>query len=272
MVGKGPTGYKTIGALVSHLTAGESVAQATDAALGRTPDALQKEVVQYVQRTILQYYVFDIAKADLDKRPPAEPMSAAERDYQLGDFMLQMDRFDEAKPYLERASAADPGRADAYAALGAGHLRAKDYAAASKLLTQAVERAPDDPQIRRLRARCRLSSGSIDDAAAAEAVDDLLKVVEKLPDDVWAFDSLGYLASAHDVKRPEAEAALRKGVALHASHGELLARLGDLLAVQQKYDEARDVFARAIALMPDSELRRNAERSLARLAEMKASK
>ncbi|HWR39344.1 MAG TPA: tetratricopeptide repeat protein [Patescibacteria group bacterium] len=89
-----------------------------------------------------------------------------------------------------------------------------------------------------------------------QGLDYFRQAIALQPDYVEAHFNLATLLIKrnNDGDLAEAEAALRRTLALQANHPDALGNLGHVLEIQNKYDEARTFFAQAVELRPDSPL------------------
>src|SRR4029079_18531750 len=168
--------------------AGRSDDAACLQAFGLTPAALQKRLALYLARPALRYFrikVAPIADATLE----TAPLNAHEAEFYRGDALMHLGRADDARPYLDRAIALEPGFAPAYRSIGFGYYVARDFAQAAPWLKQAVERDPQDMLARYLRATAAiLAAGEAFGPAAAAAVrDDLARSAPTAPDPAEAW-------------------------------------------------------------------------------------
>jgi tetratricopeptide (TPR) repeat protein len=207
---------------------------------GREPAELHKELDSYLHRLR-----FDAVKVPVEEPPSSRVresvLDPAAAEFYRGDFLVHGGRLDEARPYLERAIALDPGGADAYWSLGLGHYNAKDYAAAGRWLSGAIERNPRHARARYLRAQSALlAAGSAFGPAGAATLREDLRIaveVEPLLKPAWAL-----LAHVHSVlgdTSDEAVQALRHVVQDDARRGDAWARLVDVLLRRGDVDEAQ---------------------------------
>jgi len=121
---------------------------------------------------------------------------------------------------------------------------AGDRARAIEELTAALQDAPDDPRLLRLRGRLRLALGEAADAAA-----DFARVTALAPDDPDGHYRLA-MALRDQQRLVDATASYQRALALAPGHAEAHNNLGAVLQLRGKFAEALTTFRRAIALDP----------------------
>jgi len=127
--------------------------------------------------------------------------------------------------------------------------RAEDPASAVDVLTQGLERFPDDGDL--LYARALAADGAGDTETLER---DLEQLIEMQPDNAHALNALGYHLADADRRLEEAAVLLEKAVALEPEDAAILDSLGWLRYREGRYEEAVELLRRAYALYPDGEI------------------
>ncbi|HEX5706387.1 MAG TPA: DUF1570 domain-containing protein [Pyrinomonadaceae bacterium] len=138
--GRGAAGRAQFDAYVRLLDGGEaSGVDAFRRAFGATPETLEGELRQYVERGA--YPSDEIALGGrLEPEPEmhASALAEAEREAYLGDLLLHVKRFDAAEEHLTRAVRLDPDLAYARAALGALRIKQERHGEAVEHFERAA--------------------------------------------------------------------------------------------------------------------------------------
>lgn len=149
-----------------------------------------------------------------------------------------------ARELLEKALALEPGRADAVLLLVEVLHDVAKPTEAREVLVQALGRYPANVELLLGLVIDQIHEGDFD--AAVSKLGELAKQYPRLADvhawHAYALRRLGELK--------EAEAAVRRALALDADHVLALETLGFLLTRQKKYDEALDAYGKALKLAP----------------------
>lgn len=151
----------------------------------------------------------------------------------IGELYAAEARYDEARPWLDRAVALAPGNVAPLGTLAEIARRRGDCAGAVRLVDEGLARDPDATRLRLVRAACRDAAG---DLAGAEA--DLRRVLERHPDDREAGFVLAMVLArtgrvAEALPYIEAAAAASDAVAVRAALGmayHQVGRYGDAIA------------------------------------------
>lgn len=125
----------------------------------------------------------------------------------------------------------------------------KDLSRAVSILTQAIERLPQEAELYYDRSLYLDLAG---DAAAAEA--DLRQFLSMQPDSVNGLNALGYILANRTNRYPEADTYLVKAYAQQPENPVILDSLGWLRFKQGKLSEALALLEKAYLAMPDAEV------------------
>jgi tetratricopeptide (TPR) repeat protein len=162
----------------------------------------------------------------------------------LGVMQAQRDRFSRAAEFFESAATVDPDFPKVQYSLGVAHFNAKEFDAAVRPLTLALEESPQDAGLKRMLAMTWLNTEKYDKAA------------ELLRDDPGrsADPSLEYaygLALVRSGHATEAQAIFSRLLARHGESPELLVVLGQAYAQQGDYEAAIRSLQGALRRKPD---------------------
>jgi predicted O-linked N-acetylglucosamine transferase (SPINDLY family) len=132
-------------------------------------------------------------------------------------------RFGEARPVVEEALRIEPGRAEAWLAMGLLAMRAGAHRPAAEILAKALALAPEDIEARTQYARALQLSGRMEAAG-----DQWRALCERRGDDAYCWESLGIAEQAIG-ETEAADTAYRRALALRPSLG-LRAKLATLIS------------------------------------------
>jgi tetratricopeptide (TPR) repeat protein len=113
------------------------------------------------------------------------------------------------------------------------------------LFGQALQKNPNDAVLRDLFARYLLSQNKID-----EAVKEWSTVVKQVPSHLMAHFQRGAALATNPARAKEAEASLRRALAIRPDTVDITIALGKALYTQKRYQAALNEFEAALALRP----------------------
>ena len=178
----------------------------------------------------------DAAAESLQATLVAIPRSAEAR-WMLGDVMEKTGRLLDAARELEAAGAAViAGKGPLYWRVAGIYDRHQEFARVVELLRVRARVDPNDPAVHRQLGLVLHRLGSSDHAFAELAIADLLGGA-----DAEALTAIGQIHLAAD-RLQDAEAAVRRAIALQADYSEAHYVLGRALLRQGRSAEARDTF------------------------------
>jgi tetratricopeptide (TPR) repeat protein len=251
-------------AFLDALAGGANSADACRKAVGLEPAILTKQLSSY-----LRGFTFRYQKAPVKEIPPAQYTEAAlgahEGAFYVGDALVHQNRLDEARPFLDKAIALQPGFAPAYRSIGMGYAMARDNANALRWLASAIERDPRDGLSRLLRVRATVDAagGAFGPAGAATLREDARLATEALPSSEEAWQFLVYLDSLLDRRDDEALRAVREALRRSPEQHDLWSRLVHLLVVRGETKEAQAVAGRLRARASTAEEKQRSNALLA---------
>jgi tetratricopeptide (TPR) repeat protein len=248
-------------AFLDALAGGANSADACRKAVGVEPAILKKDLSSYLRR-----YSFRYQKAAVRPVSPGQftetALGAHEGAFYVGDGLVHQGRLDEARPFLDKAIALQPGFAPAYRSIGMGYAMARDNANALRWLASAIERDPRDGLSRLLRVRETVAGAGpvFGPAAAATVHEDARIAAEALPASAEAWQFLVYLDSVLGRHDDRALRAVREALRQAPEQHDLWSRLVHVLLVRGETAEAQAVAGRlrARASTPEQKERANA--------------
>ncbi|MEE4109232.1 MAG: tetratricopeptide repeat protein, partial [Halieaceae bacterium] len=168
----------------------------------------------------------------------------------IAKLQLAAGREDELANYMDRLRESYPPRREQLFAL-----EANIYSEANKdqrgiaLLSRAIGEYPESDNLRYARSVLLERSGDID---AAER--DLRSIIERDPDNSTALNALGYTLANRTQRYDEARELIEKALALSPDEPAILDSMGWVLYHQGEYEEAISYLTRAFARFPDPEV------------------
>ncbi|ACJ00544.1 tetratricopeptide repeat protein [Rhodospirillum centenum] len=167
------------------------------------------------------------------------------------DALHRAGHADEAVPMLEAMAAERPGRTDALLELGDIHRIAGRYAAAVAAYDRAAARLPAGEPGRRDWVLYFARGMSLEgEGRWPEAEADLRRALALNPDHPSILNFLGYGWADRGIHLEEARALLEKAVALHPDNGHIMDSLGWALFRQGEIPRAVETLERAAELQP----------------------
>jgi tetratricopeptide (TPR) repeat protein len=155
------------------------------------------------------------------------------------DALLELGRYAEAIPWLERAIADDPQSLEPRCQLGLAFVRLRHYGRALQAAERAVAVAPDHNWPHRIRALALLRTDRHQEALAA--AHQAVRLAPELPD-VYVICSEAELANDHkEAARSAAERAVSlapEWAVARGALGEVLLELGQLASAEEQYRQA----------------------------------
>jgi superkiller protein 3 len=167
--------------------------------------------------------------------------------YFLGFVVFAQKRVDESETYLRRAVELEPRNAGWFADFAAAQVELGKWKNAEAAYRQAIF-ISDEP-----RWHNGLSNALFNQGKTTTAIAELQLAIERAPQVALFHINLGNLYTKLQ-KWPEAERALREGVALKSDQAGWHALLATALYQQQKYRDAANSYKEAIRLRPNDAL------------------
>jgi predicted Zn-dependent protease len=188
------------------------------------------------------------------------PISEAQAQYYLGDFLFHIGRLDAAEAQLQRAVKLDPMLAPAYASLGMLRMRQGNKSEALKFLAQAVEGDIRSSMVHYYYAATLQSAVETKDKTQWQLMQyHLKKAIELAPDYFPAHDMLGYVALASGEGIPETEELLKKVLVSAPGKREIRLRLAELMLANKEPLAARAILFPLKNITDDDAVQRRAQ-------------
>lgn len=164
--------------------------------------------------------------------------------------LINLDRTDEARQRLGQLRRSVPKEALRLYLLEAELLnRSKNPAAAFKLLSEALEEMPDQPELLYSRALLAEQLGRKDVLEA-----DLKLVINKNPEDANALNALGFSLLDNSDRLAEAGSYLERAIRIKPDEPAIMDSYGWLLYRQGKKTESLEYLKKAYTRLPDPEI------------------
>ncbi len=162
----------------------------------------------------------------------------------------KLGRVGEARAWLAGLTPSSDGEKVQLAQTEAQVLReSKDYEGVFNVLSKALEKMPDSPDLLYDRAMAAEKVNRLD---ALEK--DLRKLIKLKPDYAHAYNALGYTLADRTNRIPEALELLEKALKLEPDDPFILDSMGWALVKAKRYGEAVDYLRRAYGTKPDPEI------------------
>ncbi|MBI5549311.1 MAG: tetratricopeptide repeat protein [Deltaproteobacteria bacterium] len=204
---------------------------------GSSPDQLVQVGKAYANKG-----EHDKAIAALSEALKGKPKAAAEAEYLLGLCYSRKEMLPEAAAHLERSTALEPHRYEAWLLLGMTRDLSKDAAGAAEAYRKAIAATPERPEAHKELGATLLLLGKPE-----EAIVELEAALKAAPFQTDILGDLGY-AQLMAKRCDEAVKTLQKADKRSADN---LVHLGDGYACLGKTDEAIAAFDKAVALKAD---------------------
>jgi tetratricopeptide (TPR) repeat protein len=179
---------------------------------------------------------------------PGEQYLGAQTRY--AGVLAKQGRLSEARKHLQQMGAQNPDQRVQLTQAEAQLLRdANAYKDAFDLLGQALQKAPDNPDL------------LYDHAMAAEKLNrfdilesNLRKAIEIKPDNAHAYNALGYTLAERNERLPEAQQLIEKALTLSPDDAFIMDSMGWVLFRMGRTKESLDYLQRAYTLRPDGDI------------------
>jgi tetratricopeptide (TPR) repeat protein len=227
---------------VSHHEDPVAAAQSAFGDLGKLQSALEI----YILRANYQLLRLSSAAAPIDESSyQSHPITVAQADAQRADFLVGVDRRQEARALLEAVLKAEPANAQANTAMGNLESREGGLVAARGWYDKAAAASPQDFQANLNFATAALRSGDFTDPQVEAS---LRTAILLRPDNAAAYDALAQLLMLLH-KNPEEQYALSTR-ATQLDPGNLIYRLNaeSILMTLGRYDDAATLLRASLHL------------------------
>lgn len=237
---------------LQRISQGEASDKALESSFGRSVEAIEKELRDYVQRG--QFPAHRVVSADNPQAYAAytamqrSALSEGEANYYLGDLLLHINRPNDAELYFKQAIAVEPTFIPTYASLAKLYVLQRRYADAKKYFQRATQ-TPQNYEIHFLYAYVLSREGMSASGWVREYLpenvavmrEQLLRSIKLAPDFAPAYSLLALVDLVANENLDEATAMARKAKQLEpskASHSLLLAQI---YKRTRHFEEARSI-------------------------------
>jgi tetratricopeptide (TPR) repeat protein len=259
LVGLNPQGAEALGNFLVLLADGKDELLAFQEAMKAPLPELESAVDLYIRKSISLYMKIPLAPLDIDRDFETTVLAPPAADADLGELLIAMGRFDDARARLSAAAEADPDLASPYE--GLGFLSAIEGSAdkARSFLERAVQNGSDDPVVHFHYAQSLLAPyggtvHEIPEEVRSAAKASLRKTLDVSPTHVDAARLYGFLCLFGAGELEEGTAVVSKALEAHRGQPRLLFILGQLYARQGSYSPARTIFESLLARKISPEL------------------
>jgi len=248
-----PDGQAAINAYVNEVASGQPPADAFRAVFGATPEEFDKELKTYLRRqTFLEQRITLSGKLAVAEPSPPRTMTPGEVEAWVGTAQLRVKRTSEAAPRIERAAMQAPG-APSQLALGLLRLEQEQIPDALDAFEKAAEAAPDDFLTQYVSGVSMLHAdpqGS--DADRVRALDTLKRAVALNGGSADASAALAYVQMLSPATLADARASIEHAIVLAPGRLSHRLRYADILILQDKLTEARQILTAIAAVKSDA--------------------
>jgi len=253
--------------LVKFLTSlgtGKSIDESFREAFQTDYATFENELRDYIGRfsfPVIRYKLQD--KIDFDREMRVSPLTEAQAQYYLGDFLLHTNRLDTAEAQLQKAISLDPTFAPSYALMGMLRVRQQKHEEALKFLTQAVQADSKDYMAHyyyayMLQTVAADASSSSDHSRYDLMRQHLKKAIELSPDYLNAYGMLGYVSLMLNEELPQTEELLKKALNSAPGRRDIRMRLAEVMIANKEVLAARAV-VRPLVVSEDEVMKRQAQ-------------
>lgn len=164
--------------------------------------------------------------------------------------LAKQGKLDEARTHLQQLSAQNNQQRVQLALAEAQLLReAKAYREAYEVLSRALEKLPNHPDLLYGRAMAAETVGKLD-----VLEQDLRKLIQLKPDSAQAYNALGYSLADHSIRLEEALDLVEKALQLSPDDPFIMDSMGWVYYRMGQYAKAVEYLKRALGLRPDPEI------------------
>jgi len=241
--GKGPN----IGKFLNAVLNGTPQDKAFQDAFQMDYAQMETELRKYISKSSYQYMVVTFKQPlNVDSEMQTSPYPEASVDATLGDLLFHTDRADEAETWLTAAIKLDPGMSSANTTLGMVKLRQRKFDEAKQYLEKAT--AGDQKNYLALYRYAYLLSREGQDEFGyvhqfpKETADKMRQALKSAiainPNFAESYELLAFVAVVNEDQMEEAASMLQRALKLEPGNDRFAIRLAELYARLEKFDEA----------------------------------
>ena len=263
-----------IGKFLSEVLNGTPQDKAFQDAFQMDYTQMESELRKYVGKSTYQFMVVTFkAPLNVESAMQTSPYSEAEADATLGDLLFHTDRADDAEPWLTTALKLDPEMSRANTTLGMVKMRQRKFDEAKQYLEKATA-GDEKNHLAFFRYAYLLSREAQDEFGFVrqfpkETADKIRQALKKAidinPSFAESYELLAFVALVNGDQMDEAAAMLQRALKLQPGNERYAMRLAELYMRLDKFDEA-SVIARKFAQSDNDDVRQRAERLTSEIA------
>ena len=264
-----------LGKFLSDVLRGTPQDKAFQDAFQMSYDQMEDELRKYVGKNSYHYMVVTFDKPlNVEAEMQTSQYSEAEADATLGDLLFHTQRVDDAEPWLTAALKLDPTMSMANTTLGMVKLEQRKYDEAKQYLEKATAGDQTNP-VAFYRYAYLLSREGQDEFGyvrqfskdTADKMRQALKqAIALAPGFTESYELLAFVDVVNDEQLDEAVTMMQRALKLQPGNERYAMRLAELYMHQDKFDEAAAI-ARKFAQSDNDEVRQRAEHLTSEIAQ-----
>ncbi|HEY2866007.1 MAG TPA: tetratricopeptide repeat protein [Pyrinomonadaceae bacterium] len=263
-----------LGKFLSDVLKGTPQDKAFQDAFQMNYDQMESELRKYVGKSTYQYMVVTFKEPlNVEAEMQTAPYSEAEADTTLGDLLFHIHRVDDAEPWLTAALKLDPAMSMANTTLGMVKLEQRKFDEAKQFLEKATAGDQKNP-IAFYRYAYLLSREGQDEFGyvrqfskdTADKMRQALKqAIALAPGFTESYELLAFVDVVNDEQLDDAVTMMQRALKLQPGNERYAMRLAELYMHQDKFDEAA-ALARKFAQSDNDGVRQRAEHLTSEIA------
>lgn len=265
LIGRNPEGAAALGRFLELLGEDRDPMLAFQEAMKMPVGEIEAEVSQYIRKSIYQYWKVELPALESEGQFHVTELPPEVAEARLGELLVAVGRFDEARARLSAAVEAAPDLPDAYEGLGFLYAVERNSENARSFLERAVAKGAGSPMVHYHYARLLLDQdgggGQIPEPVRARALTSLARTLEADPSHADAARLFGFLR-LFDGSAQEGVDVVKKSLEANPENPYLLFILGQLYGRQENYSAARAVYEHLLSRKLDPELVADVRRQL----------
>ena len=244
LIGRNPEGAAALDRFLGFLAEGRDPLLAFQEAMGMPVSEIEAAVSVYIRKNIYQYWKVELPPLGTERDVQFTELPADVAEARLGELLIAVGRFDDARARLSAAVEAAPDLPDAYEGLGFLSLVEGNTEEALSFLERAVAKGSSNPIVHYHYANFLLdqnAGGEIPEPVRARALASLSRTLEAYPSHSDAARLFGFL-HLYGGSAQDGVDAVRKAQVTNPENPYLWFILGQLYARQENYSAARAIY------------------------------
>jgi predicted Zn-dependent protease len=263
---------------IAALMRDEPAKKAFESAFQMTYPQMESELHKYVANGRYKYSEFLLrSKLLFDDSMTSQRLTDSLSDAYLGDLLVHTNRADDAEPFLQRALKIDPDSSIANTAMGMVKMRQEKFSDARVFLEKAImgDRAG---YLALYQYAYLLSREAMDglgmvhtmEKATGNKMRDVLKrAIAINPEFTDSYELLAFVNVVRQENLDEAIGLLKTALKYQPGNQRYALRMGEVLAVQEKFKEAAEIAEKISKTTDDPEIKSRAEYLVRQIDQMK---